>query len=293
MNIHVTKDQQNWQADTVLFYPHALVREYLKYGFSFKVNTRTLLTKIQQRLTTFTKWNCNTMALLFDLDGTLLDDLAAKKHYIPKLYSHFQNEIRYNMETFFRQWAEAIPKYYKMYTDGFMTFEEQRRERIREAFGNPDLPEQKILEVVNAFDTYFKEGWKPFYNTIEILEHFKDEKLGIITNGSSKSQNEKIDMLRIRHYFKCIIISGEELCAKPDKEIFFKACEKLSCTPSECTFIGDSWESDVVGSNNCGMNSVWINHYGKDLPYTLERFHMITDLKELKNIVKKMKDKSK
>lgn len=226
------------------------------------------------------------MAILFDLDDTLLDDLAAKNHYMPKLYLHFQNVIKHEEKVFFRKWKEAIPKYHKMYTDGLMTFEQQQRERVREAFGNPELSDEIVLNVVSAFDQFFKEGWKPFHNTLDILEYLKDEKIGLITNGSSKQQNEKIDMLGIRQYFSCILISGEEEFAKPDVRIFMKACRILSCEPSECTFVGDSWESDVLGSNKCGMTSVWFNRYRKELPETLERFHMINDLKDLKGIFK-------
>lgn len=226
------------------------------------------------------------MAILFDLDDTLLDDLAAKNHYMPKLYSHFKILIQHEESVFFTRWKEAIPKYYKMYTHGLMTFEQQRRERVREAFGNPNLTDKIVLDVVEAFDNYFKEGWQPFHNTIEILDYFINVKLGMVTNGSSKQQNDKIDTLGIREYFNCIVISGEEQFAKPDERIFLKACNTMGCDPSECTFIGDSWKSDVLGSNKCGMTSVWFNRYGKELPEKLERFHMITDLGDLKNIIR-------
>jgi len=224
------------------------------------------------------------MAILFDLDDTLLDDLAAKQHYMPKLYNHFKNIIKHPELTFYAKWKEAVPKYHKMYTDGIMTFEQQRKERVRDSFGNADISDSIVSDVVKTFDQYFKEGWKPFYNTLDILEYFKQEDLGIITNGSSKQQNEKIDILGIRHYFKCIIISDEVGVAKPDERIYLKTCSMLSCQPKDCVFIGDSWEIDIVGSNRCGMKSIWFNRYGKMIPEYLNNFHMITDLQELKQL---------
>ncbi|MBN1983009.1 MAG: hypothetical protein JW795_15865 [Chitinivibrionales bacterium] len=51
------------------------------------------------------------MALFIDLDGTLLDDRAAKRYYMPKLYHRFNTHIRFNEETFPREWKEAIRRY--------------------------------------------------------------------------------------------------------------------------------------------------------------------------------------
>ena len=69
--------------------------------------------------------------IFFDLDDTLLDDAAAKNHYMPKLYHHFKECIKYDENHFYEKWREVVPKYHKKYSNGEMTFEEQRAKRVQ------------------------------------------------------------------------------------------------------------------------------------------------------------------
>jgi putative hydrolase of the HAD superfamily len=225
------------------------------------------------------------MIFLFDLDDTLLDDSAAKNHYMPKLYHHFKDYIRYNENDFYGKWREAIPKYHKKYTSGEMTFEEQRAQRVRDAFGDWDLNNEIVADVVKSFDKYFKEGWKPFKDTMRILEFLRGFRKGIVTNGSTKQQNEKIDILGIRRYFDCILISEDIGFSKPDEKILRKTCDRLGCSPSECFFIGDSWEIDVIGSYKAAMKPVWFNRYKKVIPENIDGLIVIQELADLENLI--------
>jgi len=67
-------------------------------------------------------------------------------------------------------------------------------------------------------------------------------------------EKEKIDAL-----FGSVLISASFGIRKPRKEIFLAACETLNSKPSECLFVGDSWEADIVGAKAVGMDTVWIN----------------------------------
>lgn len=46
--------------------------------------------------------------------------------------------------------------------------------------------------------------------------------LGLITNGTSSSQWEKINSLKLRPYFDCILVSGDLPWEKPNKNIFLQ-----------------------------------------------------------------------
>lgn len=202
------------------------------------------------------------MILLFDLDNTLLDDQATKRYYLPMLFNDFEPLIKSDFNTFRDKWISAIPKYYKLYTEGQLTFEEQRERRIKEAFSNDDLTDADILNILQAFDLHFENSWSLFDGWIDFFNS-SDLRRVIVTNGSSHQQKAKIKKLQLDHYFNDIYISGELGFAKPDPQIFQHVCESLSVHPEECIFIGDSWESDIVGSNQFGMRSFWINHSGE------------------------------
>jgi FMN phosphatase YigB (HAD superfamily) len=65
------------------------------------------------------------MVFLFDLDDTLLDDLAAKQYYMPRLYDACCPHVRRDREDFYSAWKAAVPKYHSLYASGQMTFEER------------------------------------------------------------------------------------------------------------------------------------------------------------------------
>jgi hypothetical protein len=54
------------------------------------------------------------------------------------------------------------------------------------------------------------------YSVLEILHPHKK---GIITNGTIRYQNAKIDKIGIRHYFDCEVINKEVGAAKPARII--------------------------------------------------------------------------
>ncbi len=225
-----------------------------------------------------------TPVILFDLDDTLLDDLAAKQYYMPRLYDACREHIRREREEFYSAWKAAIPRYHSMYASGQMTFEEQRFHRVRDAFANPDMPDQTVAQSITAFDRLFKEGWCPFADTHATLDALVGFRKGIVTNGNTIQQQEKIDHLGIRSHFDCIIISEQAGFPKPDRRIFDLACRVLNCTPADCIFVGDSWEIDVIGASRAGMAPVWINRYARQRPEELPEVRVIEQLRELVGI---------
>lgn len=83
--------------------------------------------------------------------------------------------------------------------------------------------------------------------------------LGVITNGPSASQWEKIDRLAMSRLFDCILVSSDLPWAKPDRNIFYAACHYLGVRPEECAMIGDKLETDVQGGIESKLGaSIWL-----------------------------------
>jgi putative hydrolase of the HAD superfamily len=58
--------------------------------------------------------------------------------------------------------------------------------------------------------------------------------------------------------FDAIVISQEEGIRKPSPEIFARACRKLSASPADCLYIGDTHVEDVEGAHGAGLSALWI-----------------------------------
>lgn len=83
--------------------------------------------------------------------------------------------------------------------------------------------------------------------------------VGLITNGPSRSQWEKIMQIRAEEFFDSIIVSGDLNCEKPQPEIFHLACQQLNVQPNKSCMIGDKLETDILGGKLAGLAATfWI-----------------------------------
>lgn len=75
--------------------------------------------------------------------------------------------------------------------------------------------------------------------------HREDYLLGLITNGPSRAQWQKVERLDLRKYFDCLLVSGDLPWEKPDQHIFLEACRLLAVEPRACIMVGDKLETDI------------------------------------------------
>ena len=56
------------------------------------------------------------------------------------------------------------------------------------------------------------------------------------------------------------VFTSEDLrCYKPSTAFYHKILNQLQCDPSQCLFVGDSYEEDVYGPCSAGMHAVLLN----------------------------------
>ncbi len=105
--------------------------------------------------------------------------------------------------------------------------------------------------------------------------------VGLITNGPSRIQRDKIARLAIGDLFELILVSEEEGIWKPDPLIFHRALDRFEIEADEAIYVGDSAEHDVAGARAAGITSVWINRRGREWPGGVRADHEISSLIEL------------
>lgn len=105
--------------------------------------------------------------------------------------------------------------------------------------------------------------------------------LGVITNGASCLQREKLATAGLEEYFDTVIVSAEFGVGKPDPSIFEHALDQLDVTAEQTTMVGDSLVRDIDGAVATGMRGVWINRDGRDRPEDRTEVVEISTLSEL------------
>ena len=97
-----------------------------------------------------------------------------------------------------------------------------------------------------------------FDDTEETLRRLRPRKLGIVTNGSERSQAAKIANSGLDRWTDAVAISGALDMRKPEPGIFEDICRRLEVAPASCVMVGDAPEHDVAGGRAAGMRTIWI-----------------------------------
>jgi len=105
----------------------------------------------------------------------------------------------------------------------------------------------------------------------------KGLKLGLVSNGFKRDLDYILGELGLEKWFDMVVCIDSCNCAKPDKEIFLYALDKLGVKPSEALFVGDSVVHDYEGALNVGVKPMLIDREGK-LPSRYDKIASLTEL---------------
>ncbi|MFC7686073.1 HAD family hydrolase [Ureibacillus sp. GCM10028918] len=216
-------------------------------------------------------------AVIFDLDGTLLDRDASVQKFIEDQYTRLIECLGHIPK------EKYISRFIKLDCRGYVWKDKVYQEMVDE-FKIRELSWEMLLQ------DYFTEFYKcciPFPNLISTLESLKAHsiRLGMITNGKGQFQMNNIRALGIEQYFEAILISEWEGMKKPNPEIFRKALRHLDLAPNESLYVGDHPENDIKAAKNVGMVGVWKNDFQWK---QVEADFMIEDLNELLLIIQEI-----
>src|SRR5262249_44859383 len=107
-------------------------------------------------------------------------------------------------------------------------------------------------------------------------------RLGVITNGPSRTQRGKLAAVGLERYFDLVVVDSEFGQAKPDPRIFAHAAASLGLASLELLFVGDTPEGDVAGAPAAGWRAAWYNPGGLAYPAAiLPPHHVLAALAEL------------
>jgi putative hydrolase of the HAD superfamily len=88
-------------------------------------------------------------------------------------------------------------------------------------------------------------------------------RLGIVSNGLGEEQRRKIGPLGLDRYIEAVAISEELGVRKPAPAIFHHALAALDVAPHEAVHVGDDVGADIEGAHAAGLAAgVWVNRHG-------------------------------
>lgn len=207
----------------------------------------------------------NLKAVLFDVDGTLLDT----HEYIYQAFEH------------------SLNKHHKLLT----------RKEIKKIMGKPLEECYKILTELDdvteladshrEFQTVNYHLSKPFPHTVKTLEKLQSKGilLAAITTRARESAKKTLETASILKYFNYFVGFEDVSRPKPDAEPLLKALNFLNVDPKDAIMVGDS-EVDVYAGKNAGTKTVGVTYgfHGEHIAKTHPDY-VIDDIGELLKIV--------
>ncbi|SFF56813.1 putative hydrolase of the HAD superfamily [Halobacillus alkaliphilus] len=188
-------------------------------------------------------------AIIFDLDGTLLNRDDSLKIFISKQHDRLNKWLRHIPK------EEYIQRFIELDDHGYVWKDEVFEQLMKEF----EIEEISLHELLEDYLYFFKDSCVPFPDLLETLKELKQNHflIGMITNGKGQFQMDNIRALEIDRYIDTILISDWEGVKKPDPTIFKRAAERLKISPEDCVFIGDHPDNDVKAARELGMKGIW------------------------------------
>lgn len=180
--------------------------------------------------------------LIFDLDGTLIDskrDIASAVNltFRDMGLSEKPNELIYSFV------GNGV------------------RQLMIDAVGgeDPDLIDQTL----ECFETHYLEHLLDetclFPGVKEVLDHFKDKKMAMVTNKPVAYTDKIAEGLNFLEIFDLILAAKPGMRLKPHPEMLLKTLDELDVDPTKTVMIGDSL-NDIHAAQAAGVVSCAVSY---------------------------------
>lgn len=229
--------------------------------------------------------------LFFDLDNTLYDfDTNAK---LAMEIAFKQLDLLDKLPSFDEYFKEYIPindALWALYREKKIAKDLLRGKRHKDTLAKFNIePDIKATEIDDLYLEIMSGQTELFPETIEVLTELKKRGyiLHIITNGFIEVQHKKMGNTGLDKFITNTYISEELKAPKPSKVIFEYAIKSSNARKKESIMIGDSWESDIIGAKNFGIDQVFFKLDNKPVDFKKygEPTFTIFKLKDLLDIL--------
>ncbi|MBI2654329.1 HAD family hydrolase [Candidatus Woesearchaeota archaeon] len=194
-------------------------------------------------------------AVLFDLDGVLVDSLDAWFNVFNDSLKHFG-------------------------------FKKLTKKQFTKDFGAPieyDVKKHFIGKTIREVEPQYNENFKRrknlvklFPQAIKVLRKLKQGKLktALLSNSTRFIVNTILNHYKLKKYFDVIVTMDDVKRRKPAPDMILKACKKLKVKPQNTILIGDT-KNDMVAGKRAGCVTVGYKvkgDYRVDALREIERF---------------------
>lgn len=223
--------------------------------------------------------------ILWDVDGTLLDFLAAEKAAIRGCFTHFG--LGECSDGQISRYSAINQSYWRRLERGEITKQQVLVGRFEEFFAAEgydtalaapfnDLYQQLLGETVCFMD-----------GSDQLIAKLRGKvRQYAVTNGTRTAQEKKLAKSGLGELFDGVFISEMVGAEKPSPIFFDHVFAHIGPVDKrEVLIVGDSLTSDMRGGLNAGINCCWYNPKGLPAPEGMDLDYIIHDLNQVEEIL--------
>ncbi len=229
-------------------------------------------------------------ALVFDLDGTLLDHVGSVRaglgHWLPTLGVQSTDEL-------VAAWFVFEEKHFTDWQLGAVSFVEQRRRRLRDFLplvGHTPGDEAELDAVFDDYRAAYQAAWTAFADVVPAIDALAAQQPGrpmaVLTNGGETQQRAKLAALGLDERLGPVCTAEALGVAKPAAASYQAVCRRLDVEPARVLHIGDRHDLDVVAARAAGLQAVHLARPGEVDPEPSAEPLRIRSLTELPGLLR-------
>ena len=171
-------------------------------------------------------------AVLFDLDGVLIESFVAWFHQFNDTLKYFGHK-QVSKKTFRKHWGQSTKDDVRIF-----------------------MPERSVDEVRQYFADHYHEYsryLKVNPNAKDILGELKRMglRLGCVTNSHRDIVQTILSDTRLKRFFQVVITADDIENPKPAPDMLLVACKLLKVSPAQTVFLGDT-KTDLIAGKLAG-----------------------------------------
>jgi putative hydrolase of the HAD superfamily len=189
-------------------------------------------------------------SIIFDLDETLIDREATMHAFLEQQYDRFSEHLGCDAAGFCAQTLALQAGGYADKYDAYCSSLSILGERI-------DLAGQLMQDL----EDHYGNDAIAFEGAADVLMLLRPRyRTGLITNGRSLGQRNKLRSAGLEGLFDAVSISEEVGVKKPDPGIFKHCLEQLAVDVTQVVYVGDNPLNDIEPAHRMGMKTVWFSN---------------------------------
>lgn len=222
--------------------------------------------------------------LLWDVDGTLLDFIAAEKAAVQTLFREFG--LGECTDEMVERYSRINKEYWERLERGELSKPEILVRRFADFFASEGLDASKAPEFNEQYQVRLGDTVVFCDDSYELLSSLRGRvKQYAVSNGTVVAQTRKLRRSGFDRLLDGVFLSEELGYEKPATEFFDRVFAAIGGPDRERVLIvGDSLTSDITGGNRAGIRTCWYNPKGEPnltaahADYEIRDLHGILDI---------------